>query len=438
MKSSKLPYFFLGLSAVLVLAALIALVVRSRQAPKASGEGTTPVASPRALAESPESPGSEPPRSSPKSPEPPLSSKVAATPAALVAELVNALEAADFDGLGRLLTREALEAGTLARLKALVESTPLRLRRPGGIREVGALEINSHSRWELEFDNPQQGPIRLTLDLRLTDGSWKVEKITLPPALDAKIPKEIVADSLEVADHFLQAVMAQNFELARKFVDPEMISDAKIAGLCILFEEGNYQLRKTKPLRALFQRADTVGYLAAVETTDGKQSAEFGMTLRQRPGLSSWVVSEINLDQLLVDYTRRIAGGDPYYTPLVKNPSGGETLAIYFNFDEDEMNPRTRRQLDIVIRILRADPEKKINLSGHTDALGTAEYNDKLSSRRAKVVGEFLIKSGVHQSQLITVAKGANQPRRPNVTEDGKDNPDGRRANRRTEIYLDF
>jgi outer membrane protein OmpA-like peptidoglycan-associated protein len=256
--------------------------------------------------------------------------------------------------------------------------------------------------------------------------------------LDAKIPKEIVADSLEVADHFLQAVMAQNFELARKFVDPEMISDAKIAGLCILFEEGNYQLRKTKPLRALFQRADTVGYLAAVETTDGKQSAEFGMTLRQRPGLSSWVVSEINLDQLLVDYTRRIAGGDPYYTPLVKNPSGGETLAIYFNFDEDEMNPRTRRQLDIVIRILRADPEKKINLSGHTDALGTAEYNDKLSSRRAKVVGEFLIKSGVHQSQLITVAKGANQPRRPNVTEDGKDNPDGRRANRRTEIYLDF
>lgn len=435
MKSSKLPYFFFGLSAVLVLAALIALIVRSRQSPKVSGEGTIPAAKSQGLADSGES---EPPRDSPKAPEPPLSSKVATTPATLVAEFVNALEAADFEGLGRLLTREALEAGTLARLKALAESTPLRFRQPGGIREVGALEINNHSRWELEFDKPHQGLNRLTLDLRLADGSWKVEKINLPSASDGKLPEEMVADSLEVADHFLQAVLAQNFELARKFVDPQTFSDAKIAGLCILFEEGDYRLRKTKPLRALFQRGDTVGYLAAVETTDGKQNAEFGMTLRQRPGLTSWVVSEINLDQLLVDYTRRIAGGDPYYTPLVKNPSGGDTLAIYFNFDEDEMNSRTRRQLDIVTRILRADPEKKINLSGHTDALGTEEYNNKLSSRRATVVGEFLIQSGVHPSQLITVAKGASQPRRPNVTEGGKDNPDGRRANRRTEIYLDF
>ena len=41
-------------------------------------------------------------------------------------------------------------------------------------------------------------------------------------------------------------------------------------------------------------------------------------------------------------------------------------------------------------------------------------------------------------SQITTVAKGASQPRRPNVTESGQDNPDGRRANRRTEIYLDF
>jgi len=40
--------------------------------------------------------------------------------------------------------------------------------------------------------------------------------------------------------------------------------------------------------------------------------------------------------------------------------------------------------------------------------------------------------------QITTIAKGASQPRRPNVTESGQDNPDGRRANRRTEIYLDF
>jgi outer membrane protein OmpA-like peptidoglycan-associated protein len=54
------------------------------------------------------------------------------------------------------------------------------------------------------------------------------------------------------------------------------------------------------------------------------------------------------------------------------------------------------------------------------------------------VVRDFLIKAGVSATQIVTVAKGSSQPRRPNVTESGEDNPEGRRANRRTEIYLDF
>ena len=149
-------------------------------------------------------------------------------------------------------------------------------------------------------------------------------------------------------------------------------------------------------------------------------------------------MSEINLDRLLADYARRVAGGDVYYSPLVKNPAGGDTLALYFGFDEDEVNPRTRRQLEIVSKILRADPDKKITLSGHTDALGTRDYNDDLSGRRAAVVRDLLIEAGVSATQIVTVAKGSSQPRRPNITEGGVDNPDGRKVNRRTEIYLDF
>jgi outer membrane protein OmpA-like peptidoglycan-associated protein len=102
------------------------------------------------------------------------------------------------------------------------------------------------------------------------------------------------------------------------------------------------------------------------------------------------------------------------------------------------MHPRTRRQLEIVSMILRSDPGKKITLSGHTDALGTKDYNNDLSTRRADVVRDYLIQVGVTAGQIVTVAKGDSQPRRPNVTETGGDNPEGRRANRRTEIYLDF
>jgi outer membrane protein OmpA-like peptidoglycan-associated protein len=188
----------------------------------------------------------------------------------------------------------------------------------------------------------------------------------------------------------------------------------------------------------MFQRPDAVGYLVNVETTDSTQSAQFSLALKPAPAPSNWWVSEINLDQLLADYARRVAGGDVYYSPLVKNPAGGDTLALYFEFDEDAMNPRTCRQLEIVSLILRADPGKKLTLSGHTDSLGTENYNHGLSSRRAAVVRDFLIKAGAAPAQIITIAKGASQPRRPNTTATGDDNPEGRRANRRTEIYLDF
>ncbi|NQX02882.1 OmpA family protein [bacterium] len=437
MQRSKLPYFFLGLAAVLTAIALVMLVNRSRNKAPLVREET------RAPATVAPAPSRIPGLAEPAPPEDPAAvladlgiGAAAADPAELVAQIAKALEAGDFSKLGRLIGKTAFDPETLARLKALA-TTPLRLRQPDGVREVGELELNAHSRWALELAGQEPGRDRILLDLRRNNGKWSVEKITLPPAPGEPIPKATFADSLAVADAFLQAVLKQDFEFARAFVDPATVTDAKIAGLCILFEEGEYRLRKSKPLRSMFQRQDTVGYLANVETRDGK-SAQFAMTLRQPPAPSNWRVAEINLDQLLADYASRVAGGDRYYSPLVKNPGGGDTLALYFEFDEDEMNPRTRRQLEIVILILRSDPGKKITLSGHADALGTEDYNNSLSSRRADVVRDFLIKAGVDSRQIVTVAKGASQPRRPNVTESGSDNPEGRRANRRTEIYLDF
>ena len=436
MQRSKLPYFFLGLAAVLTASAVYMLVTHKGSKPKT----LPPVAAP-ALPSVP--PKMDAP-ATPAIPETPAAvpagpgvGMTAADPAELVSQIAKALEAGDLEKVIRLIGQSASDSETVARLKAL-SSSPLRLRQPDGVREIGELELNAHSRWALELEGQPSGLDRIFLDFRKKNGKWMVEKLTLPPASGEPVPKAHFADSLGVADAFLQAVLKQDFEFARAFVDPATVSDAKIAGLCILFEEGEYRLRKSKPLRSMFQRGDTVGYLVNVETRDGKQSAQFAMTLKQPPAPSNWKVSEINLDQLLADYARRVAGGDLYYSPLVKNPSGGDTLALYFEFDEDEMNPRTRRQLEIVSQILRSDPGKRITLSGHADALGTVGYNNTLSSRRADVVRDYLTKAGVAASQIVTIAKGASQPRRPNVTETGEDNPEGRRANRRTEIYLDF
>jgi OmpA-OmpF porin, OOP family len=440
MQHSRTPYFFLGLAAVLAVAALVLLLLRPGVGPDTPKKPDAPVTT----AALPIKEDSADPLSQPQTPDDPETvlkdlgiGVSSADQADLVNRIAKALEEGDLKGLGRLVGKEAMDAETTARLKALSASR-LRLRQPDGIREVGELELNSRTRWALELEGLEPGRDRIFLDLRRLGKEWSVDKITLPPGPGEPIPKAVLADSLGVADAFLQAVLKQDFEFARAFVDSTTVSDAKIAGLCILFEEGQYRLRKSKPLRAMFQRQDTVGYLANVQTTDGAQSAQFSIALRQPPAPSNWLVSEINLDQLLADYARRVAGGDVYYSPLVKNPEGGDTLALYFEFDEDSMNPRTRRQLEIVSMILKADPGKRIDLSGHTDSLGTPDYNDRLSSRRAGVVRDFLIEAGVASSQIVTIAKGASQPRRPNLTETGEDNPEGRRANRRTEIYLDF
>ncbi len=437
MQRSKLPHFFLGLAAVLAASAVVMLILRPGVKTKVETVPKPPVVVPVAPPVIPRLGEPAPP----EKPETVLADLgigvAAADPAELVTQIAKALEAGDLAKVARLIGTDVFDSQMLARLKAL-SANPFRLRQPDGIREIGELELNARSRWALELDGMEPGRDRIFLDLRRNNGKWSVEKITLPPGPGEPIPKAVFADSLGVADAFLQAVLKQDFEFARAFVDPATVSDAKIAGLCILFEEGGYRLRKAKPLRSMFQRQDTVGFLANVETADASQTAQFAMTMRQPPAPSNWIVSEINLNQLLADYARRVAGGDLYYSPLVKNPAGGDTLALYFEFDEDAMNPRTRRQLEIVTQILRSDPGKKITLSGHTDAMGTKPYNNSLSSRRADVVRDYLIKAGVSAAQIITIAAGDSQPRRPNITETGEDNPEGRRANRRTEIYLDF
>ncbi|MFN5869103.1 MAG: OmpA family protein [Akkermansiaceae bacterium] len=352
-------------------------------------------------------------------------------PLDLLNQISDALNQGDMAKVSTLVGKDAMNIETFKLLQALI-------KQPLAIREVGEIELNKRVRWAFETGGDDSNKKQIHFDFVGENGKWKIEKISSPDVMIDPNKIKSIVDPLNLADAFVQAVLKQNFDIALQWVDRKSVSDTKIAALCILFEEGEYKLRENKPLRAMFQREDTVGYLANIEAKDGSEAAQFSLNMRLDAETKNWRVFEINLDQLLADYANRVAGGDIYYSPFVKNPAGGETLALYFEFNEDKMSRRTQRQLEIVAAILKSDAKKKITLSGHTDALGTKSYNDQLSSNRADVVRDFLAAAGVSAEQIVTIAKGASQPRRPNITETGEDNPDGRRANRRTEIYLDF
>jgi outer membrane protein OmpA-like peptidoglycan-associated protein len=268
-------------------------------------------------------------------------------------------------------------------LKKLGNEGQFKLRVPNPVREVGELEINRRARYALELADREEGRDRIYFDLLKNEKVWQVEKITLPPTAGQSIPRALIVDTLGISDAFLLASLNQNFTLAKEFVNTEKVSDATLAGLCILFEEGNYRMREEKPLRAMIQKDNIASFLANVEASDGTQAAQFAITLKKLPGNPNWIIDELNLDQLLSDYAKRVAGGDVYYSPLIKNPSGGDTLVLYFDFDANQLSLRTERQLAIVALILKTDTNKKIHLSGHTDALGSKEYNQTLSAQRA-------------------------------------------------------
>jgi len=307
------------------------------------------------------------------------------------------------------------------------------LSAENAIVEIGELEANRRTRWAMNLEQGAAGALanevetskkaRILFELvRGTGGSWAVGKLSIPEISSTAESTAMetgeagVKDSLGVTHGFLQAALSQDFDRAKSFVDSTKVSDAKIAGLCIIFEEAKYQLRDKKPVRAMFNRELTAGFIAHVEDDNGQKAADFGMNVERASVEKPWRVSEVNLDSLLADYATRVAGGDVHFTPLVKNPAGGDTLILYFGFDETDLAPRTERQLDIVASLLKLDPNKKLTLSGHTDALGSDNYNDVLSGKRAGAVEKYLLSVGVAPVQIVT----------------------GRRANRRTEIYLDF
>lgn len=79
---------------------------------------------------------------------------------------------------------------------------------------------------------------------------------------------------------------------------------------------------------------------------------------------------------------------------------------IEFDYDKDVIRSISYPKLDAAFDVLEAHPNYKFYIEGHTDAAGSAEYNQKLSERRAASVVRYLVNKGIPNSQLYPVGKG--------------------------------
>lgn len=103
---------------------------------------------------------------------------------------------------------------------------------------------------------------------------------------------------------------------------------------------------------------------------------------------------------------------------------------IFFDYNKYELKTASEAELDRVIQLLNDNPAVKIQIAGHTDNIGNATENLKLSENRAKSVINYLVKNGIDAKRLSSKGFGATQPVADNKTEET------RAMNRRTELKI--
>jgi len=111
---------------------------------------------------------------------------------------------------------------------------------------------------------------------------------------------------------------------------------------------------------------------------------------------------------------------------IILNMPGNVTFAT----DSADISSSFYEVLDSVALVVNEFDKTYVDVIGHTDSTGSAEYNQGLSVRRARSVADYLISQQVIPERLVVTGMGQDQPIAPN------DTPEGRALNRRVEIVL--
>jgi len=104
---------------------------------------------------------------------------------------------------------------------------------------------------------------------------------------------------------------------------------------------------------------------------------------------------------------------------------------ILFPFDSYTISDDYKSRLDSVAVLLKRYPSLILGVEGYTDALGTDTYNNSLSLKRAMAVAGYIASKDINNSRLPVRGHGEAEPVAPNTCSDGRDNPEGRKYNRR-------
>lgn len=122
--------------------------------------------------------------------------------------------------------------------------------------------------------------------------------------------------------------------------------------------------------------------------------------------------------------------------PVVPEVKTIQVQPVFFDFDKTILSEESKNEINYVIKLLLTYPVIRAEITGYTDPLGPEYYNQRLSEQRAKAVYNYLLGKGIKPERLTYMGKGETGFIAVNIHDDGTDNPEGRKYNRRVEYVF--
>ena len=153
-------------------------------------------------------------------------------------------------------------------------------------------------------------------------------------------------------------------------------------------------------------------------------------------------VKDFNNKEKTLEFTTKglVHSDTLHLDPLIINALSSRSFVvenIYYDFAKYNLREESKVVIDTtILKILNAYPKIIVEISSHTDSVGTDQSNMTLSQNRAQSVVNYLIQKGISKERLVAKGYGESRPIAPNSNPDGTDNPAGRQKNRRTEFRV--
>ena len=280
--------------------------------------------------------------------------------------------------------------------------------------------------------HPGMGGLDIFMSRRNPDGSWGE-----PVNLGYPINTSNDENSLLVGPAGDLAYFASDREGGKGQLDLyqfELNPDFRPSPLTYM--KGNvYDAATKKPLIANFELIDLATGTPVVRSTSNAGNGEFLVCL---PAGKSYALNVSKDGYLFYSDNFELKNVKSAKDPVLKDVylhaiKAGESVVlknIFYETDAYKLKEESKAELGKIVSFLTKNPKVTIEISGHTDNVGTKMYNQTLSERRAQAVFDYLVTKGIPAARLTFRGFGDAKPIASN------DKEEGRAQNRRTEFMI--